>query len=49
MEELGVNLTQTDLDKPKVLRSDGALSVNTILFTGTLSQMGRKEAEELAE
>lgn len=49
MEELGVNLHQTDLDRPKILRSDGVLSGKTILFTGTLSQMGRKEAQELAE
>ena len=49
MEELGVNLHQTDLDRPKVLRADGVLSGKTILFTGTLSQMGRKEAQELAE
>lgn len=49
MEDLGVNLTQTELDKPKVLRQDGILSGKTILFTGTLSQMGRKEAQELAE
>ena len=49
MEDLGVNLTQTDQDRPKVLRADGIFSGKTILFTGTLSQMGRKEAQELAE
>lgn len=49
MEKLGVNLTQTDLDRPKVLRADGVFSGKTILFTGTLSQMGRKEAQDLAE
>lgn len=49
MESLGVNMKQTDLDRPKVLRSDGVFSGKTILFTGTLSQMGRKEAQEVAE
>ena len=49
MEAAGVNLKQTDLDRPKVLRTDGVFSGKTILFTGTLTQMGRKEAQELAE
>ena len=49
MEALGVNMKQTELDKPKVLRADGVFSGKTILFTGTLSQMGRKEAQEMAE
>ncbi len=49
MEDNGVNLTQTDLDKPKELITDGVLSGKTILFTGTLSRMGRKEAQDLAE
>jgi DNA ligase (NAD+) len=49
MDAAGVNMKQTDLDKPKVLRADGVFSGKTILFTGTLTQMGRKEAQELAE
>ncbi|MEO6130745.1 MAG: helix-hairpin-helix domain-containing protein, partial [Saprospiraceae bacterium] len=49
MEANGVNLTQTSLDKPKELITDGLLSGKTILFTGTLSKMGRKEAQDLAE
>ncbi|MEO5906435.1 MAG: BRCT domain-containing protein, partial [Saprospiraceae bacterium] len=49
MEKAGVNLAQTDMDKPKVLREDGVFSGKTILFTGTLSSVGRKEAQELAE
>lgn len=49
MEAHGVNLTQTSLDKPKELIADGVFSGKTILFTGTLTQMGRKEAQELAE
>ncbi len=49
MESLGVNLKQTAADKPKVAVTDGVFSGKTILFTGTLTQMGRKEAQELAE
>ena len=49
MESLGVNLHQTALDKPKEIVTDGVFSGKTILFTGTLSQMGRKEAQDLAE
>ena len=49
MESYGVNLTQTELDRPKQLVTDGVFSGKTILFTGTLSQMGRKEAQDLAE
>ncbi len=49
MEAAGVNLKQTAADKPKELISDGVFSGKTILFTGTLTKMGRKEAEELAE
>jgi DNA ligase (NAD+) len=48
MESYGVNLTQTNLDKPRELITDGVLSGKTILFTGTLSKMGRKEAQDLA-
>ncbi len=49
MESLGVNLKQTDEDKPKQLAMDAIFSSKTILFTGTLTRMGRKEAEQLAE
>lgn len=49
MESNGVNLYQTDEDKPKQLATDAIFSGKTILFTGTLSKMGRKEAEQLAE
>lgn len=48
MESYGVNLTQTAEDKPVEAAGDGPLSGKTILFTGTLQQMGRKEAETLA-
>ncbi len=49
MESLGVNLTQTEDDKPKILNADGPFAGKTILFTGTLMQMGRKEAQAKAE
>ncbi len=49
MEAAGVNLTQTESDKPKELITDGVFSGKTILFTGTLTQMGRKEAQQKAE
>lgn len=49
MEALGVNLYQTEEDKPKVLNESGVLFGKTILFTGTLTSMGRKEAEQKAE
>jgi len=48
MESYGVNLTQTDDDKPLQVATDAVFSGKTILFTGTLLQMGRKEAEEKA-
>ena len=49
MESLGVNLSQTEQDKPKMLNADGPLFGKTILFTGTLHLMGRKEAQAKAE
>ncbi|MFZ1229511.1 MAG: helix-hairpin-helix domain-containing protein, partial [Saprospiraceae bacterium] len=50
MEELGVNITATAKDKRAVVADTGHhLSGKTILFTGTLHQMGRKEAQEKAE
>ena len=48
MESYGVNLTQTDEDKPLQVAEDAVFSGKTILFTGTLLKMGRKEAEEKA-
>lgn len=48
MENLGVNLRQTDEDKRTDLNTDGPLYGKSILFTGTLSQMTREEAEALA-
>ncbi|HMW74142.1 MAG TPA: DNA ligase (NAD(+)) LigA, partial [Saprospiraceae bacterium] len=43
------NFLSTNEDKPTIGREDTLLSGKTILFTGTLSTMGRKEAEKLAE
>ncbi|GAB4491343.1 MAG: NAD-dependent DNA ligase LigA [Saprospiraceae bacterium] len=48
MENLGVNLRQTDEDKKADVSTDGPLHGKSILFTGTLSQMTREEAEKRA-
>lgn len=48
LESYGVNLTQTEEDKPLQVADDAPLAGKTILFTGSLQKMGRKEAQELA-
>ena len=48
MEALGVNLRQTERDRPVVVRADAPLAGKSILFTGTLTQMSRKEAQQRA-
>lgn len=48
LETLGVNLKATEEDRPKAVAADAPLVGKTILFTGTLQHMGRKEAQELA-
>lgn len=48
MERLGVNLSQTEEDKKTDVNTDGPLYGKSILFTGTLSQMTREEAEKKA-
>lgn len=48
MEFLGVNLTPTDADKPKAAVTEGPFVGKSILFTGSLQQMSRKEAQEKA-
>lgn len=48
MEHYGVNLLQTDEDKPMQVSEDGVFLGKTILFTGTLLKLSRKEAEEKA-
>ncbi|MBL7832121.1 MAG: NAD-dependent DNA ligase LigA [Saprospiraceae bacterium] len=49
IESLGVNFMSTREDKPTIVEAETLLSGKTILFTGTLSKMGRKDAEILAE
>lgn len=49
METLGVNMKQTEEDRPKVIAENAPLLGKTILFTGSLEQMSRKEAQEKAE
>lgn len=49
MESLGVNLQQTEDDRPKAVSADAPLAGKTILFTGSLQTMARKEAQEKAE
>lgn len=48
MEALGVNMVQTAEDKPKAIATNAPLAGKTILFTGSLTQMTREEAEEKA-
>ena len=48
MEGLGVNLHQTEEDQKSDVNVDGPLYGKSILFTGTLSQMTREEAEKKA-
>lgn len=48
MEELGVNLSQTEEDKKVESAAEGPLAGKSILFTGTLSQMTREQAESQA-
>ena len=48
MEQHGVNLHQTEEDKPLVIAEDAPLLGKTILFTGTFEQMSRKEAQAQA-
>jgi len=49
MEALGVNMRQTEEDKPLEIAEDAPLAGKTILFTGSLQTMGRKEAQEIAK
>jgi len=49
MESLGVNMQPTDEDRPKAVASDSPIAGKTILFTGTLQTMSRKEAQQRAE
>lgn len=49
MEAFGVNLAQTEEDKPMEVSENAPLRNKTILFTGTLPTMDRKVAQEMAE
>ena len=48
LEANGVNLLQTEEDRPAAVAADAPLSGKTILFTGKLTLMSRKEAQERA-
>jgi len=49
MEALGVNMRQTQEDQPAGPPAEGPLAGKTILFTGSLQELTRKEAQQLAE
>jgi DNA ligase (NAD+) len=49
MEALGVNLAQAEDDRPKAASGDAPLAGKTILFTGSLQNLSRKEAQAKAE
>ena len=46
---LGVNTRATEEDHPRPSDPDGAFAGKSILFTGTLERIGRREAQALAE
>lgn len=48
LEALGVNLTATEEDRKPDVNTEGVLYGKSILFTGTLSQMTREQAEARA-
>ena len=48
LEALGVNLKQTEEDRPKIVDANAPLVGKTILFTGKLLVVGRKQAQEMA-
>jgi len=48
MKDRGVNLSQTEADKPIVVAKDAVLNEKSILFTGTLGTMSRNEAKKIA-
>ncbi len=48
MESYGVNVTPTEEDRPVTVAEDAPLTDQSILFTGSLEHMSRKQAQELA-
>ncbi|MEM6770920.1 MAG: NAD-dependent DNA ligase LigA, partial [Bacteroidota bacterium] len=49
LEELGVNVRPTDEDRPAPEVTDGPFVGKSMLFTGSLQEMSRKEAQEKAK
>lgn len=49
LEALGVNVRQTEEDKPAAEVTEGPFVGKSMLFTGSLQQMSRKEAQEKAK
>ena len=49
MSTYGVNMLQTESDKPRAIKEGAALLGKTILFTGSLQEMTRKQAQAMAE
>ncbi|WP_420458823.1 NAD-dependent DNA ligase LigA [Neolewinella sp.] len=49
LEALGVNVRPTDADRPAAEVTEGPFVGKTILFTGSLQQLSRKEAQERAK
>lgn len=48
MESLGVNMTPTDEDRKPAVATEGVLAGKSILFTGSLTQFTRDQAEKAA-
>jgi DNA ligase (NAD+) len=49
LESYGVNMQQTEQDRPRSIKANAPLQGKTILFTGSLQEMTRKQAQEIAE
>ncbi|WP_236979050.1 NAD-dependent DNA ligase LigA [Membranihabitans maritimus] len=49
MEKYGVDMSQKEADKPIEVREDAEFKDKTILFTGSLENFTRKEAQVMAE
>ncbi len=49
LEALGVNVRPTDEDRPAAEVTEGPFLGKSMLFTGSLQQMSRKEAQERAK
>ena len=49
LKSLGVNVSQTEEDKPQAAVTEGPFLDKAMLFTGSLQQMSRKEAQNKAK